>query len=227
MKDTAAIIVAGGKGLRYGGRVRKQYLLLHRKPILWWSLSAFERSPSVISITLVVPADDVRAVSAKAHTWGFRKLFAVVPGGATRADSVREGLERLPPESRYVAVHDAVRPLVTPAIIESVIRAARASKAALAACPSKDTVKLANTSDFVSASPKRETVWLAQTPQIFERRLLERANRAGRRQAVTDDAQLVERLGVRVKLVKSPPENFKVTVPIDFMLARRILEERA
>ena len=154
-------------------------------------------------------------------------MFAVVSGGAARADSVRQGLLHIPPTSRYVAVHDAVRPLVTREIIENVIRAARRFKAALAASPSKDTLKLGSQAGFVQHSPPRETVWLAQTPQIFERRLLERANRKGLRQAVTDDAQLVERLGVRVKLVESSSENLKVTVPIDFMLARKILEERS
>jgi 2-C-methyl-D-erythritol 4-phosphate cytidylyltransferase len=227
MKDTAAIIVAGGKGLRYGGRVRKQYLLLNGRPILWWSLSAFERSPSIGSITLVVPAEDVSRLRAQTQAWKFKKLFAVVPGGTLRADSVRHGLFHIPPNSRYVAVHDAVRPLVTTATIENVIRAARRLKAALAASPSRDTLKLGSPAGFVRHSPPRETVWLAQTPQIFERRLLERAHRKGIRQAVTDDAQLVERLGARVKLVESSSENLKVTVPVDFVLARKILEERA
>src|SRR5665213_1845541 len=96
MRDTAAIIVAGGKGLRYGGRVRKQYLLLNRRPILWWSMSAFERSPSIESITLVVPADDVSRLRAQARAWKFKKLWAVVAGGISRADSVRQGLLHLP-----------------------------------------------------------------------------------------------------------------------------------
>jgi 2-C-methyl-D-erythritol 4-phosphate cytidylyltransferase len=227
MKDTAAIIVAGGKGLRFGGRVRKQYLLLKSRPILWWSASAFERSPSVSSIVFVVPAEDVIRVCAATKSWKFKKLTAIVAGGKTRADSVRHGLYMLGSACHYVAVHDAVRPLVTPKTIERVIGAARQSRAALAATPSKDTVKLANARGQVVASPPRETVWLAQTPQIFERRLLERAHRAGRRKAVTDDSQLVERLGVRVTLVDSPADNIKVTLPIDYVLARKILEERS
>jgi 2-C-methyl-D-erythritol 4-phosphate cytidylyltransferase len=227
MRDTAAIIVAGGKGLRFGGSVRKQYLLLQRRPILWWSAAAFEHSPSVLSIILVVPSDDVETVLAQTHAWRLKKISAVVSGGATRADSVREGLKNIPDPARYVAVHDAVRPLVTPAIVERVIQAARITKAALAACLSKDTVKIADSRGRVEASPSRDRVWLAQTPQIFERRLLERANRKGKHLPVTDDAQLVERLGVRVKLVESSPENLKVTLPIDFVLARHILEERS
>jgi len=156
-----------------------------------------------------------------------KKLIAVVSGGPTRAASVRRGLSSVPPGCRYVAVHDAVRPLARPALIESVVRAARKGGAALAACPSKDTVKLANARGMVVSSPPRETVWLAQTPQIFERRLLLRAHKQGERLAVTDDAQLVERLGARVKLVESPSDNIKVTVPLDIVLARKILEERS
>ena len=243
MKDTAAIIVAGGKGLRYGGPVRKQYLPLGGRPIVWWSLSAFERSPSIFSIVLVVPAGDVAKIRARTPGWKFKKLSAVVAGGRTRADSVRRGLSATPRSARYVAVHDAVRPLVRPKLIESVIDTARKAGAALAACPSKDTVKLANSRGLVIASPPRDTVWLAQTPQIFERRLLERAHRLRRNKGrgswsvdrrsksvhgarCTDDSQLVERLGVRVKLVESPPDNIKVTLPMDFVLARSILKGR-
>ncbi len=226
MGDTAAVIVAGGQGLRFGGRVRKQYLPLKNRPLMWWSLSAFEKSPSVQAIVLVVPADDVLRLAPMAKRWAFKKLTAIVSGGKTRADSVREGLLVVPASARYVAVHDAVRPLVQPQLIEEVIRAARTSRAALAACPSKDTVKIAGPGHFVKASPARETVWLAHTPQVFEKKLLERANKMGRRAAVTDDAQLVERLGVRVKLVESPADNMKVTVPTDYVLARKILEDR-
>jgi len=225
-KDTAAIIVAGGKGLRFGGRIRKQYLLLNGRPIVWWSLRAFEKSPSIRLMVLVAPAEDIPRLRSKIRGWKFKKLFAIVPGGLTRADSVRQGLSAVPEFCRYVAVHDAVRPLIKPETIEKVVQAARRAKAALAACPSKDTVKLAQAAGYVRASPARETVWLAQTPQVFDRCLLVRANAKGKRLAVTDDSQLVEKLGVRVKLVESPPENMKVTVPMDFILARRILQER-
>ena len=219
--------MAGGKGLRFGGRIRKQYLLLKGRPIVWWSLRAYEKSPSVRLMVLVAPADDIPRLHDKIRGWKFRKFFALVPGGVTRADSVRQGLSAVPESCRYVAVHDAVRPLIQPETIEKVILAARRSKAALAACPSKDTVKLANSGGYVRASPARQSVWMAQTPQVFERRLLLRANEKGRRLAVTDDSQLVEKLGVRVKLVESPPENMKVTVPMDFILARHILQENA
>jgi 2-C-methyl-D-erythritol 4-phosphate cytidylyltransferase len=233
MKDTAAIIVAGGMGKRFsadlpaGRQVRKQYLLLKGRPMVWWSLSAFEHSPSISSMVLVVPSDDVSTVRTRIRGWKFKKIYAVVAGGSTRAESVRRGLAAIPYASRYVAVHDAVRPLVQPALIERVITAARKTRAALAACPSQETIKLADARGVVISSPPRDRVWMAHTPQIFERGLLERAHREGRRQRVTDDAQLVEKLGVRVKLVLSSPENIKVTLPMDYVMARKIVEDRS
>jgi 2-C-methyl-D-erythritol 4-phosphate cytidylyltransferase len=221
--DTAAIIVAGGKGLRFGGRVRKQYLLLKGKPLMWWSLRAFEKSPSIGAMILVAPADDVLRLAAQITAWRFRKFRNVVAGGASRSDSVRAGLSAVPVGLRFVAVHDAVRPLITSETIEKVIAAARRSKAALAATPSKDTVKLADSKGYVHATPDRTSVWLAQTPQVFERRLLERAHSVRGSGSATDDAMLVERLGVKVTLVESPADNIKITRPVDLELAKCIV----
>lgn len=224
--DAAAIIVAGGQGLRFGGKVRKQYLRLRRRPILWWSLKAFHSSPSIGAMILVTPAEDCARVFRATRQWGFKKIVAVVPGGKTRADSVREGLKALPSTARWVAVHDAVRPLVTSKTIEDTIAKARSHRAAIAACPSKDTVKLAGSGQRIQSSPPREKVWLAQTPQTFERKLLEHAHAKGLKLPVTDDSQLVERLGVPVCLVESPAENIKVTFPEDLATAQLILKRR-
>ncbi len=147
-------------------------------------------------------------------------------GGLTRADSVRQGLKAISGTIRWVAVHDAVRPLVRPELIEETLRQARRHRAAIAATPSQDTVKLANGDGCIHRTPPRETVWLAQTPQVFERSLLERAHAKGSRLKVTDDAQLVERLGVRVRLVEAPAENLKITRPIDLVVARTLLMGR-
>jgi 2-C-methyl-D-erythritol 4-phosphate cytidylyltransferase len=225
--NAAAIIVAGGQGLRFGGPVRKQYLMLKGHPIVWWSLAAFDRTPEIGEIILVVPPDDVARVHKISRRWRIRKLVAVVPGGVERRDSVRQGLDALSRRVRWVAVHDAVRPLVAPATIRKTLRAAKRSGAALAASPSRDTVKLADPWGHVHTSPPRQTVWLAQTPQVFRRDWLERAHARGSHLPVTDDAQLVERLGLKVRLVESPAENMKVTKPIDLVFARAILARRA
>jgi 2-C-methyl-D-erythritol 4-phosphate cytidylyltransferase len=233
MKHVAAIILAAGEGVRFGaclpaGRrhVRKQYRMLRGKPILWWSLRAFQKSPSIGTLILVVPPADRKGLEPRVRRWEFSKLQPVVAGGATRADSVREGLKALPKAIRWVAVHDAARPLVRPELIEQTLREARRSRAAIAATPSKDTVKLADGKQYIASTPPRHSVWLAQTPQVFERKLLEKAHAKGRHLAVTDDAQLVERLGVKVRLVEAPPENLKVTRPADLEMAKMILKGR-
>ncbi len=227
-KDVAAIIVAGGQGKRFGGKIRKQYLTLERYPILWWSLRAFERTSQVHALVVVVPAEDVARVTQRIRRWAIPKILGVVAGGATRADSVRRGLAALTPSFRWVAVHDAVRPLVTPGIIKDTLSAARRHKAAIAAVRSRDTVKLGTHSKtaFIKQTPPREYVWLAQTPQIFWRALLERAHQRGAKVPATDDAFLVERLGARVALVPSSDDNFKVTLPMDLSLARQVLKAR-
>ena len=226
-KDTAAIIVAGGQGIRFGGKVRKQYLLLAGRPILWWSLQAFEKSPSIGEIVLVVPAEDTDSVQRRTRDWKFSKLLSIVAGGMTRADSVRNGLQIVPSHFGWVAIHDAVRPLVTVETIEKTVREARRSRAAIAASRSRDTVKLSDAEDHIISTPVRERVWLAQTPQVFDRSLLLTAHAKGTGIPVTDDAQLVERLGVKVKLIESPVENFKVTLPIDLLQARNIMAKRS
>src|SRR4051812_45690240 len=124
MKDTAAILVAGGKGLRFGGKVRKQYLSLQGRPVIAWSLRAFQASPSIAEIILVVPAEDVKPMQRLGKA-------RVVAGGATRAESVREGLKAVSLPIRWVAVHDAVRPLVTPELIERTLAEARRHRAAI------------------------------------------------------------------------------------------------
>jgi len=193
---------------------------------LWWSLTAFEKCPSVSSIVLVAPAGDLPVLRARARRWKIKKLKAVVSGGKTRADSVRAGLRAVGPEAAWIAVHDAVRPLVTVDVIEKTLAEARRFGAAIAAVPSKDTVKLSHPRGHVRATPERASVWLAQTPQVFARRLLEDAHRRGRRRAVTDDAQLVERLGIRVRLVEASPENIKVTLPLDLVLAKALIKKQ-
>ncbi len=241
-QDAAAIIVAGGQGKRFGGKIRKQYLKLSGRPLMWWSLRAFDRSPSIGILLVVLPKNDLDQVRKESPRWGFKKPVFAVAGGETRADSVRQGLAAVPREFRWVAVHDAVRPLVTPELIEDVLKAARKHRAAIAALPSKDTVKRAEANQMIRETLPRETVWLAQTPQAFERNLLDKAHQLSSRRkpgsrsldsglrrndGVTDDSMLVERLGVRVKLVLASPENLKVTVPADFKFAERLMKERS
>jgi 2-C-methyl-D-erythritol 4-phosphate cytidylyltransferase len=222
----AAVIVAGGQGKRFGSKVPKQYLTLRGRPVLQWSLAAFDQTPGIGMIVLVVPAADVLRARRQVGRWKLQTPITVVAGGTTRSESVRQGVEAVPAGFGWIAVHDAVRPLVTRELIENVLKAARTYKAAIAACPSRDTVKVSNSRQTIQRTLPRETVWLAQTPQAFERSLLERAHRRARRGVPTDDAQLVEQLGISVKLVEGPPENVKVTVPSDLRIADALLRGR-
>jgi 2-C-methyl-D-erythritol 4-phosphate cytidylyltransferase len=223
--DTAAIVLGAGQGLRFGGTVRKQYVRLRGKPVLWWSLSAFNACPSIGTLILVAPKEDLPRLRKQAALWRFPKLTAIVAGGKERSDSVKEGLKAIPSSYAWVAVHDGVRPLITSTQIDAVLSAARKHQAAIAATPSRDTIKIADDGSFVRSSPDRRTVWQAQTPQIFSRSLLEHAHRL--KGTVTDDAQLVERAGVKVKLVDTSAENIKVTHPMDLKMAEIILKGRS
>jgi 2-C-methyl-D-erythritol 4-phosphate cytidylyltransferase len=222
----AAIIVAGGQGTRFGGTVRKQYLKLGGRPLLWWSLQAFERSAVFGAVVVVVPMSDVLAVQRRMRLWGFSKVIGVVSGGQTRRESVLHGMKALPVDCSWLAVHDAVRPLVMPEAIDAVYKGAQATGAAIAACPSKDTVKIADDRGAITSTPPRDRVWLAQTPQIFRRDILEKAHKGSPDVAATDDAQLVEATGVHVKLIATSAENIKVTIPIDLKVAELILQRR-
>src|SRR4051812_37028110 len=160
----AAVIVAGGQGQRFNAGLsgkpvdRKQYLSLAGHPVLWWSVSAFDSSPSIGLIVLVVPPEDRAMIKQQAAGWKMDKPVSVVAGGKTRADSVRQGLDAVPADFLWVSIHDAVRPLVSPALIESVLKEARSHRAAIAASPSKDTVKMATREQTIQRTLPREIV---------------------------------------------------------------------
>jgi 2-C-methyl-D-erythritol 4-phosphate cytidylyltransferase len=223
-----AIIPAAGAGRRMGSAVEKQFLHLRGIPILAHTLRVFDKSPKIDGIVLVVAPQQRQALEGEVlGPHPCEKLLRVIDGGAERQDSVANGLRAIPPECELVVVHDGVRPLVSIDLLEAVLEAAHHYGAAIAAIPAGDTVKQAD-SQKVVATLERETIWLAQTPQIFRAKLLRRAyEKAARDQAVvTDDAALVERIGVTVHLVHGSPENIKVTTPADLLLAEAILAGR-
>jgi 2-C-methyl-D-erythritol 4-phosphate cytidylyltransferase len=223
-----AIIPAAGAGRRMGSAVEKQFLHLRGIPILAHTLRVFDKSPKIDGIVLVVAPQQRQALEGEVlGPHPCEKLLRVIDGGAERQDSVANGLRAIPPECELVVVHDGVRPLVSIDLLEAVLEAAHHYGAAIAAIPAGDTVKQAD-SQKVVATLERETIWLAQTPQIFRAKLLRRAyEKAARDQAVvTDDAALVERIGVTVHLVHGSPENIKVTTPGDLLLAEAILAGR-
>ena len=223
-----AIIPAAGEGRRMGDSIEKQFLSLRGMPILAHTLNVFDLSPEVDGVVLVVAARQRQAVQERVlEPYPCEKLWQVVDGGQERQDSVARGLEAVPPECELVVVHDGARPLLSVDLLGSVLEVAESNGAALAAVPARDTVKRAE-GERVVATLEREGIWLAQTPQAFHASLLRRAyEEAGRTQAtVTDDAALVELLGVSVHLVPGSPDNIKVTTPSDLIVAEALLAQR-
>lgn len=217
----AAIIPAAGAGLRMGCQVPKQFLTVDGRPMLALTLEAFENCLAVDRVILVVPSAEVdycrRAI---VEHYCFKKVADVVAGGKTRRDSVRLGMTAAGDGFELLVVHDGVRPLVRPSLIERVIEAARMSGAAIAGIPARDTVKEVD-GELVIKTYQRENVWLAQTPQAFHYSiLLDAHDRAalGCFGEPTDDASLVERAGGRVVVVPGDEDNIKVTTPRDIAL---------
>ena len=223
-----ALIVAAGRGERLGGNVPKAFVELAGRPLLQWSIDALAAVDEVARIVVALPAGERLGARALANT--SKEVIAVV-GAQARSGSVACAL-RAAGEGEIVLVHDAARPLLTPALAKSVIDALRAdahADAAIAAARVADTVKRVDEAGAVKDTLDRAGLWAVQTPQVFRRTALERALDVPAEvlASATDDASLVERAGGRVIVVDSGPENIKVTTPLDLRIAEIALAERA
>jgi 2-C-methyl-D-erythritol 4-phosphate cytidylyltransferase len=214
-----AVIVAAGRSTRMAG-VDKLTAPLAGRPLVAHCIAVFAAHEEIDDIVVVVSESNQDAIEAILLEEGLP--VRVVLGGERRRDSVRAGLGVLP-RCDYVLIHDAARPLVTPALIDAALAGAREYGAALCAIPVSDTVKLADDNGEVAATLDRSGLWLAQTPQAFRLELLLRAHAADQEDA-TDDAALVENLGLPVKLVPGASRNIKVTTPADLVIAEALLE---
>ncbi len=218
------IVVAAGRSERMGG-IDKVFASLAGRPLLVWTLAAFKKCAEIDQVVVVAAPESVDRVRALGAEWRFTKVTAVVPGGATRQQSVRAGIDAAA-EAAIVAIHDAARPLVTPELIARGVALARESGAALCAVPSRDTVKdVEGDPPVVASTPDRARAWLAQTPQVFDRALLLDAHTRATNDA-TDDSALVEATGHRVRVYEGDYANLKVTSPDDLIIAEALLRER-
>ncbi|HUU30441.1 MAG TPA: 2-C-methyl-D-erythritol 2,4-cyclodiphosphate synthase [archaeon] len=212
----AAVIAAGGEGQRMGGKVKKQFLEIGGKSILRHCLELFLSLPEIEQIVVVLPADEVeRFRSGLAQAEAGRVIVAV--GGATRQESVYNGLAALDPERiKVVAIHDAVRPLVELEVVRETLKLASQGTGAVACAPMRDTVKRSQ-GEIIKGTVHRGDLWLAQTPQSFPLKMIKEAHRAAREESYTgtDDSALCERLGFPVRIVSSSPQNVKITEPTD------------
>jgi 2-C-methyl-D-erythritol 4-phosphate cytidylyltransferase len=229
------VVVAAGRGVRLGGKTAKQYQPIGGVPMVLRALQPFTTHPEVAQVVLVLTPEDaanppefLSALSASLSSAASSSALTIVPGGTHRGDSVRAGLSALRKECAVVLVHDGARPFVDRTVIEAVIGFARGGEGAVPAVPLSDTLKEATAADstLIRRTRPRARLWRAQTPQGFPRAVLEeahaRAARDGHR--ATDDAALVEAMGVPVRLVPDSCRNLKVTTPEDLALAELLAE---
>jgi 2-C-methyl-D-erythritol 4-phosphate cytidylyltransferase len=226
--SVAAVIVAGGVGERFGAPGGKQLAMVCGKPVVAWSAAAFDACERVDHVVLVAHPERLEEYAAALPA---AKLRASVPGGATRQDSVEAGLEALPDGVDVVAVHDGARPLVTPETIARALDALSSDRdlaGVVVGHPQFDTVKRVFAENEVGATVDRNGLWAAQTPQVFRLGVLREAYRRAAADGFvgTDDSSLVERIGGRVRMLRGPRENIKVTVPEDLIVVEAVLGSR-
>lgn len=224
-----AVIPAGGSGRRMQASEAKQYLLLLGIPLLVHTLRTFQEAPVIGDIVLVVPAADVdRIQSDIIDAFAMTKIRQVVAGGKERQDSVRNGLAALPADCEIVLIHDAARPFVSPALIEQTVDGAVRDGAVAAGIRVRDTVKQCDGEGRVIETLDREQIWMVQTPQAFRRAIIVAAHQKAQEDNFygTDDAVLVERMGIPVRMIEGIPDNIKITSTEDLVWAEYRLSIR-
>ena len=224
----SAVILAAGNGSRMNSDVTKQWLNLDGKPVFVHSLLAFQNCRRINEIILCVKRDELPLYDDISVRYGISKLKAVIAGGETRSDSALRGFKKISDKTTHVAIHDAARCLVTPEMITYVLRQAVACGAAIAGCKSSDTVKICSADGYITSTPERKSVFLAQTPQIFETEIYRASVYTALKDSivVTDDSGMAEHAGFTVKTVDCGKENLKITEPVDICIAEAILNSR-
>ena len=216
-----AIIVAGGKGVRMGGNIPKQFLLLSGKPLIMHTLEAFYRADPTIDLIVVLPEFQRSYWDDLCKQFGFEIKHRVVNGGNTRYESVKNGLALLN-DTGLVAVHDGVRPFISVDLIERCYKTAAQFGAAVPVTELTESIR--RLSDGTSFSERRETFRLVQTPQTFQLNVLKNAYQFPYRESFTDDASVVEAAGFKIELVIGCRENIKITTQLDLMQAEQIIK---
>lgn len=221
-KKYAAVVLAAGSGKRMNTKVHKQYLIIQDKPVLYYSLNAFEQSP-VDEIILVVGKGEVEYCQKKiVEKYSFSKVTKIVEGGKERYHSVFEGLKQIK-DADYVLIHDGARPFVDGKIIRRTMDAVEEYQACVVGMPVKDTIKIADEREYVKETPERKNVWMVQTPQAFSYPLIYSAYEEMLKKedsAITDDTMVLERIkGIKAKLIEGSYRNIKITTPEDLIIA--------
>ena len=225
----SAVILAGGSGSRMKSKTAKQFMELGGKPLIYYALKTFEAS-IVDEIILVTRSEDIEFMKQEVvDKFGFTKVKKIVPGGRERYNSVWNGLKNTDRRSGVVLIHDGARPFVTNSMILNSIQTARRYKACTAAVPVKDTIKVVNSEGFGESTPDRNTLYMIQTPQTFQRELIMEAHHRlylSKKTDVTDDTMIVEYfMDQPVKMIEGSYTNIKITTPEDLVFAEAILSK--
>lgn len=225
--DVCAVIAAAGLSRRFSGKTAKQFATLGGRPLVTWCLGAMEESALVSDVVVAVPEDETARSRELFSSFGFEKVRAVVAGGASRHESVRNGFSAAPPGAEAVLVHDAARPFVDGETIKRAIDGCAETGACVCAVPVSDTLKAADgPGSFVSGTVSRERLWRAQTPQAFSREVFLKICSSDGAAAATDEASLAEAAGVRVKMVEGSALNMKIATREDLELAELVARNR-
>jgi len=218
-----AVIVAGGSGQRMGTQVPKQFLLLHGRPVLWYTLNVFLRAYEDLDIILVAPEEHMETARAMIYATEEPHRIRMIGGGATRWHSVRNGLQPIR-EDAVIFVHDGVRCLLSTELVHSCYEQAILLGSAIPVIDSRDSVRVITGED--SAAIERSRVKLVQTPQTFRSNILLPAYAQEYQESFTDEASVVEAHGGKVFLITGEVNNIKITTPIDLIVAGKIIEEK-
>ncbi len=220
-----AVIPSAGQGVRLKKPEGKPFVLLGGKPILAHTLETFEASSLVHEVVLVVRAEDVSRARELVQQYRFQKVQEVCPGGERRKDSVLKGIQAFTQPPDVVVIHDGARPFLSLSLLEQSIQEGRVQEAVVVGLPCHDTIKQVNDRGRVEGTPERRLLWSVQTPQVFHHSLLVKAHLEAEKEGFTgtDDASLVERLGVGVKIIRGSPLNIKITTEEDLALGEALL----
>jgi len=218
----SAIVVAAGKGRRFGHKASKALVKLNSRPVIAYSLALLNAQPQIREIVVAGNPENIQALRNIISKERIAKAVKVILGGKERRDSVANGLQAISPQADFILIHDAARPFVTKKLVTSVIKEARKSGAAIAAVAVKPTIKKVARSLIVEKTLDRKSLWEAQTPQVFKKDLILKAYKRFKHLEATDDAMLVERLGAKVSVVSGSYSNIKITTPEDLLIAKGI-----
>lgn len=221
------LIPAAGMGRRMGSFRNKLLLTLRSQPLIYWTLLAAQSSRQISWIGIISQPTDWTDLKEILAGLTLTKPIQLIEGGATRQESVYNGLQALPPEARQVLIHDGARCLATPDLLDRCAQAIQHCPGLIAAVPVKDTIKVVDIG-LIQSTPERRHLWAAQTPQAFDVQMLKQCHEEGRRQGweVTDDAALFEKCGLPVRIVEGEETNLKLTTPVDLAIAEFILQQR-